>query len=88
MSIGIPADLQQKFGLELARDYEQLVRAVNKIFETGLPRAPSYLVAALPAASSVSAGTMVYVSNESGGAVLAFSDATNWRRVTDRAIVT
>ena len=29
----------------------------------------------------------VYVSDESGGATLAFSDGTNWRRVQDRAIV-
>ena len=34
------------------------------------------------------AGAQVFVSNESGGAVPAFSDGTNWRRVTDRAIVT
>jgi hypothetical protein len=27
------------------------------------------------------------VSNETGGAVLAFSDGTNWRRVTDRNII-
>jgi hypothetical protein len=32
-------------------------------------------------------GQIIYVSNESGGAVLAFSDGTNWRRVTDRAVV-
>ena len=30
---------------------------------------------------------LIYVSNEVGGAVIAFSDGTNWRRVTDRAIV-
>ena len=30
---------------------------------------------------------MIYVSNESGGAVIAFSDGTNWRRVTDRAVI-
>ena len=47
---------------------------------------PSYTVAGLPSASP--AGQLVYVSNESGGAVPAFSDGTNWRRVTDRAIVT
>lgn len=45
----------------------------------------SYTVAGLPSASI--AGGMIYVSNESGGAVMAFSDGTNWRRVTDRAIV-
>ncbi|MEI9989905.1 MAG: DUF2793 domain-containing protein [Rhizomicrobium sp.] len=45
----------------------------------------SYTVAALP--SPAQAGQIVYVGNESGGAVLAFSDGANWRRVTDRAVV-
>lgn len=45
----------------------------------------SYTVSTLPSASV--AGGIIYVSNESGGAVMAFSDGTNWRRVTDRAIV-
>ncbi len=44
-----------------------------------------YTVSELPSAST--AGGMIYVSNETGGAVMAFSDGTNWRRVTDRAIV-
>jgi hypothetical protein len=47
---------------------------------------PSYTVAGVPGAAP--AGQMIYVSNESGGAVPAFSDGTNWRRVTDRAIIT
>jgi hypothetical protein len=47
--------------------------------------APVYTVATLPTAA-VAAG-LVYVSDEAGGAVPAFSDGTNWRRVTDRAIV-
>jgi hypothetical protein len=46
---------------------------------------PSYTTTTLPTASVV--GAMIYVTNESGGAVPAFSDGTNWRRVTDRAIV-
>ena len=45
----------------------------------------TYTVATLPAATTP--GLMIYVSDESGGAVPAFSDGTNWRRVTDRAIV-
>ena len=49
------------------------------------PAAPSYTVAGLPAATT--AGQIAFVSNETGGAVLAFADGTNWRRVTDRAIV-
>jgi hypothetical protein len=53
----------------------------------GAVRAKSYTVAALPSVSVPGAGAMIYVSNESGGAVLAFSDGAAWRRVTDRAIV-
>lgn len=45
----------------------------------------SYTVATVPSATIV--GQLIYVSNETGGAVPAFSDGTNWRRVTDRAIV-
>lgn len=52
---------------------------------TSIPIPPSYTVSTLPAVGT--AGGLIYVSNESGGAVLAFSDGTNWRRVTDRAIV-
>jgi hypothetical protein len=47
---------------------------------------PNYTANALPSASI--AGAMIYVTNETGGAVPAFADGTNWRRVTDRAIVT
>ena len=32
-------------------------------------------------------GQMIYVSNESGGSTMAFSDGSSWRRITDRAIV-
>jgi len=46
----------------------------------------SYTVATLPTA--IGAGAIIYVSDESGGATIAFSDNTNWRRVSDRAIVT
>ena len=45
----------------------------------------SYTVAGLPAATT--AGGFIYVSDETGGATMAFSDGTNWRRVQDRAIV-
>ena len=49
-------------------------------------RPGSYTVATVPA-PSLGPGTTIYVSNESGGAVLAFSDGSNWRRVTDRAVI-
>jgi len=47
----------------------------------------SYTVGTVPSASGSGAGFTIYVSNETGGAVPAFSDGTNWRRVTDRAII-
>lgn len=53
---------------------------------TLLIQAKTYTVATLPTASSYPRG-IIYVSNETGGAVIAFSDAVNWRRCTDRAIV-
>ena len=53
-----------------------------------------YTVASLPSAASYADNTtgtefssLIYVVNETGGATLAFSDGTNWRRVQDRAIV-
>jgi len=46
---------------------------------------PSYTVSGLPSAAT--AAQFVYVTNDAGGPVPAFSDGTNWRRVTDRAIV-
>lgn len=49
-------------------------------------RLASYTVATLPAAVDWPAG-LIYVSDEAGGAVPAYSDGTDWRRCTDRAVV-
>lgn len=50
-----------------------------------------FTVANVPPAGDWSDGTSfsayIYVSDETGGATLAFSDGTNWRRVQDRAII-
>jgi len=53
----------------------------------GAVRVKSYAKAALPTAAGQGAGAILYVSDEVGGAVLAFSDGASWRRVTDRAVV-
>lgn len=50
-----------------------------------LPKLTSYTVVGLPAAAT--AGRLAYVSNETGGATIAFDDGANWRRVQDRAVV-
>jgi hypothetical protein len=46
---------------------------------------PSYAVIDLPPATTI--GQLIYVTDETGGAIPAFADGTNWRRVTDRTIV-
>ena len=45
-----------------------------------------YTVATLPTASLWEGG-IIYVSDEAGGATIAFSDGTNFRRAQDRVIV-
>jgi hypothetical protein len=47
---------------------------------------PAFPVGSLPSAVGY-VGALVYIGNEAGGAVVAFSDGTDWRRVTDRAVV-
>lgn len=59
---------------------------------TRLPVLPAYTVAQLQGGAAILTATanpyaLVFCSNESGGAVVAFSDGTNWRRVTDRAVI-
>lgn len=63
-------------------------RFCQQVYEnlSGIKEQRSFTVATLPAASDYEACT-IYVSDETGGATLAFSDGTNWRRVQDRAVV-
>lgn len=49
-------------------------------------RCKSYTVATVPSASGL-AGALIFVTDETGGAVTAFSDGTNWLRCNDRAII-
>jgi hypothetical protein len=69
-----PADLD---AVATSGDYADLV---------GIPILPTYTVATVPSAATFARG-MIYVSDETGGAVPAFSDGADWRRVTDRAVV-
>jgi len=50
-------------------------------------RPARYNVANLPSASASGSGALIFVTNEAGGATVAFSDGSAWRRVTDRAVV-
>lgn len=70
-------------------------REVLKVLKTNGPLfVRAYQVSTLPPAadyfnSDATLGFMVVVgvTNETGGATLAFSDGTNWRRVQDRNVV-
>jgi hypothetical protein len=46
-----------------------------------------YTVAELPDPTQFVNGDHIFVSDEVNGPVPAFSDGTDWRRVTDRAVV-
>lgn len=47
---------------------------------------PSYGVSGVPDAA-VMVGSMIYVTDDVGGSIPAFSDGVNWLRVTDRAVI-
>lgn len=73
------SDLVQKITFEWESYFRRLGERVSSL--------PSFTVASLPSAAD-NPRMLIYVSNETGGSVPAFSDGTNWRRVTDRAVVT
>ena len=58
----------------------------TQILNNAPMRLMSRTVAQLSALTAT-AGAIVYVSDETGGGVVAFYDGTNWRRVTDRVVV-
>ena len=47
----------------------------------------SYTVSEAGSITGMVAGDMIFVSDETGGATMAFYDGTNWRRVQDRAVI-
>jgi hypothetical protein len=59
----------------------------GNLYASGFLRCGSYTVATVPSASAAGNGAMIFVSDESGGAVTAYAHGANWRRVTDRAII-
>tara|TARA_R110000868_G_scaffold26661_3_gene102413 strand:- start:196 stop:441 length:246 start_codon:yes stop_codon:yes gene_type:complete len=67
----------------------ELVRRIEEALgaQAGQPvRLPAFGVADLPSPARFNS-CLIFISNESGGAVPAFSDGADWRRVTDRAVV-
>lgn len=64
---------------------KELISRLEKTEQNKAPQLPSFPVASLPSAADK--GVLIFVPNESGGATVAYSDGTDWRRVTDGAIV-
>lgn len=60
-------------------------RAIREAKDEPLQLAP-YAKAKLPDPARWIYG-LIFVTDDVGGAVLAFADGTHWRRVTDRAII-
>lgn len=48
---------------------------------------PSFTNSSKPAATSVRAGKMIYISDAENGGFIAFSDGTNWRKISDNSII-
>ena len=76
-------------------DYGLISQAANVTIDMGAitndDRMPtphdSYTVSEANSLSYLNTGDMIFVSNESGGATMAFYDGSNWRRVQDRAVI-
>lgn len=79
-----PAPIQQPISATDGRVMPVWAQWLN-LLRLQLNVAPTFTVATLPA--NYEAGSIAFVPDESGGSVLAFFDGTNWRRCTDRAIV-
>lgn len=68
-------------------EYDLGTETTSGILTPSLLLLPSYTVSQLGSLSASPAAQFVFCTNESGGSIPAFSDGTNWRRVSDRAIV-
>tara|TARA_B100001057_G_scaffold492304_1_gene584432 strand:+ start:296 stop:1243 length:948 start_codon:yes stop_codon:yes gene_type:complete len=76
-------------------DYGLISQAANVTIDMGAitndDRIPtphdSYTVSEANSLTYLNTGDMIFVSNESGGATMAFYDGSNWRRIQDRAII-
>tara|TARA_A100001011_G_scaffold386331_2_gene461949 strand:+ start:11812 stop:12759 length:948 start_codon:yes stop_codon:yes gene_type:complete len=76
-------------------DYGLVTQAANTTIDYGpitsddrMPTAhDSYTVSEAGSISGMSPGDMIFVSDETSGATMAFYDGSNWRRVQDRAII-
>lgn len=74
---------------DLHSDLEGVLLALNNENQTRgeIYRVKAMAKADLPKNTLTKTGDTAFVTDETGGAVLAFYDGTDWRRVTDRTVV-
>jgi hypothetical protein len=70
--------IAERANASLARNDERAMELPLKL--------ATYTVATVPAAADWT-GALIYVSDETGGATVAYSNGTNWLRVYDAATV-
>lgn len=77
-------------------DYGSITESANVTVDYGgvsdtETRSPTghdgYTVAEANALTYINPGDMIFVSDEAGGATMAFYDGSNWRRIQDRAVI-
>jgi len=77
-------------------DYGSITEAANITVDYGAvsendTRSPtghdSYTVSEANALTYINPGDMIFVSDETDGATMAFYDGSNWRRIQDRAVI-
>ena len=81
--------------LSLLEDYGSIASTATVTRDYGLvatdTREPvphdSYTVTEANNLTGLNSGDMIFVSNETGGATMAFYDGSDWRRVQDRAVI-
>ena len=82
-SVATSANIKIDYGAITATDtnigdFEHILKLYGDFYD-------HYTVSALPPVTV--SGQMIYVSDETSGATMAFSDGSNWRRIQDRAVV-
>lgn len=72
-------------GSDILFQRDTKINNANLYMTNGIFILESYSKSALPTTSLT--GGMIFVTDDVGGSIVAFSDGTNWRRMTDRAII-
>ncbi len=82
MAITVPSDAPP-WARAMADDISRELRARTRGFPVALA---SFVKTDLPDATRWT-GSWIFVTDDVGGSIPAFSDGTNWRRATDRAVI-